>query len=300
MARVEVQSSIQIYLRQINQTPLLTAEQEKQLARNILERNCPDSRDHMIRANLRLVVSIAKRYANRGLPLSDLIEEGNIGLVRAVESFDPDQGARFSTYGSWWIKQGIKRALINAVQPIHVPAYMAELITKWKRAWTDLERALGRQPSLQEMADELQLPLKKARIIRNAVRAFQRPNQAPLTADGEVIAYADLLEDERTPAPHFEMLQREDISGVHHLLAILSEREATILKLRYGLDGVEPLTLKEIGQKVGLTRERVRQLEIEALRKLYQKLQPGEKFPKRTVRKAPSNEEEELETAEVE
>jgi RNA polymerase primary sigma factor len=300
MPRAEIQSSIQIYLRQINQTPLLTAAEEKELARNILGRNCAESRDRMIRANLRLVVSIAKRYANRGLSLADLIEEGNIGLVRAVESFDPDQGARFSTYGSWWIKQGIKRALINAVQPIHVPAYMVELISKWKRAAAELESELGRQPSINEMAHRMQLPPKKVRIIRNAVRAFQRPTQAPLTADGESVSYADLLEDQRTPAPHANMLHDESVARLRRLLDILTEREATILKLRYGLDGVEPLTLKEIGEKVGLTRERVRQLEIEALRKLYQKLQPGEKFPKRPARKAARHPDEELQAVEAE
>jgi RNA polymerase primary sigma factor len=273
MARSDVQSAIQIYLRQINETPLLTAEQEKALARRIIATSDPDARDQMIRANLRLVVSIAKRYSNRGLPLTDLIEEGNIGLVKAVESFNPDMGARFSTYGSWWIKQAIKRALINAVQPIHVPAYMVELISKMKKATRELEEQLGRTPSLQELADTMQLPVKKVRIIKAAVKAFQRPSQGAVNSDGETTSFAELLQDERTPAPDQPLELAEEIEGVTALLRVINEREATILRMRYGLDGHEPLTLKEIGEKIGLTRERVRQLEIEALRKLNQRLE---------------------------
>ncbi|MBI1370514.1 MAG: sigma-70 family RNA polymerase sigma factor [Planctomycetes bacterium] len=269
----DVQSSLQLYLKQINQTPLLTAEQEKELAWRIINDGCMASREHMISANLRLVVSIAKKYANRGLPLPDLIEEGNVGLVKAVESFDPTQGARFSTYGSWWIKQAIKRALINAVQPIHIPAYMVELITKWKRAKRQLEEQLGRTPTLEELAETLQLPAKKVRHIRNAVRVFQRPSQSTASnSDGESVSLHDMLADENTPAPEHDMLQRDQFKHVHKLLDVIDQREATILRLRYGLDGSEPLTLKEIGEKIGLTRERVRQLEIEALKKLNMRM----------------------------
>ncbi|MBY0309364.1 MAG: sigma-70 family RNA polymerase sigma factor, partial [Phycisphaerales bacterium] len=157
---VELQSALQLYLRQINETPLLTAEEEKLLGWAVINDNCPAARERMIRANLRLVVSIAKNYVNRGLSIQDLIEEGNVGLLRAVEGFDPAQGARFSTYASWWIKQAIKRALINAVQPIHVPAYMVELVAKWKQSSRKLEQRLGRPPTLQELADEMQMPLK--------------------------------------------------------------------------------------------------------------------------------------------
>ena len=270
----QVQSTLQLYLKQINETPLLTAEQEKQLAWNIIRDSCMASREHMIRANLRLVVSIAKKYANRGLPLADLIEEGNIGLVKAVESFDPTQGARFSTYGSWWIKQAIKRALINAVQPIHIPAYMAELITKWKRARAKLEDEFGRTPTMEELAKELQLPEKKVRHIRNAVRIFQRPSQSTATGPGddEAVSLADLLADDSSPNPEDDLLQRDQIRQMGELLDVIDQREATILRLRYGLDGEDPMTLKEIGEHIGLTRERVRQLEIEALKKLNQRL----------------------------
>src|SRR2546422_5535747 len=151
MASAAVQSGLQIYLRQINESPLLTADQEKALARRIINDNDPEARERMVRSNLRLVVNIAKHYVNRGLQLPDLIEEGNIGLLKAVEGFDPENGCRFSTYASWWIKQAIKRALINGSQPIHIPAYIVEMMTKFKQANRELEDELGRPPSIHEL-----------------------------------------------------------------------------------------------------------------------------------------------------
>lgn len=264
----EVQSELQLYLREINATPLLTAEEERDLGWAIINDNDPVAREKMIRANLRLVVAISKNYTNRGLPLTDLIEEGNIGLMRAVEGFDPAQGARFSTYASWWIKQAIKRALINATQPIHVPAYMVELIAKWKEASRKLEAQLGVPPTAQQLAEFMQLPVRKIRIIRRAVKAFQTPTTGTADADGELVSMGDLIADAKGAPPEEATFREEEVVTLNRLLESIDVREAQILRLRFGLEGQEPLTLKEIAESVGISRERVRQIVDEALTKL--------------------------------
>ena len=266
MSTTAVQSGLQLYLRQINRSPLLTADEEKKLGRRIIRDNDPEARETMVRSNLRLVVNIAKHYVNRGLSLPDLIEEGNIGLLKAVEGFDPENGARFSTYASWWIKQSIKRALINSVQPIHIPAYMIEMIAKLKYAMRELEERLGRLPNTDELSAHLKMPAKKLRIIRKAVKAYHSPTQSG-SADGE-LTINELVADTHNPSPDEIVRDDDELRHLDELMADMDPRAARILKLRYGLEGDNPLTLKEIGQRVGLTRERVRQIEHEALAKL--------------------------------
>ena len=265
-----VESTLQIYLQEINAAPLLSADEEKELGRRIIEDNDPEARDRMIRSNLRLVVNIAKKFGHRGMPLSDLIEEGNLGLMRAVEGFDPGHGSRFSTYASWWIKQAIKRALINSVQPIHIPAYMVEMIARWKQATIEFEEKHGRSPTIEEMSQALQIPHRKLKIIRRAVKAFSSPSQMSSAEDSSGLQ--EMLEDEKTPRPDEAVFNADELQTIKTLLDEIDEREAEVLRLRFGLDQDEPLTLKEIGKQVGLTRERVRQIEKEALARLNQRL----------------------------
>ena len=259
---------LDLYLHQINEVPLLTAEEEKMLGWRIVNDNDPAAKDHMIRANLRLVVAIGKRYLGRGLTLGDLIEEGNVGLIRAVEGFDPAHGARFSTYASWWIKQSIRRMLINATQPVHVPAYMVDLINRFRETQKKLFNKLGHAPSSDELAEAMAIPAKKLLTIRRAMRAYASASKAPINAEGEPMSLADLFEDHKHLRPDEDVEQRETIKDILAYIDQLDTRDARVLRLRFGLEGQDPLTLKQIGLVVGLTRERVRQIEIDSLRRL--------------------------------
>ena len=267
-----VQSPLETYLSEINETPLLTAEQEKQLALRI-EEGDSEARDHMVRANLRLVVNIARSYTGKGLGLQDLIAEGNLGLMRAVEGFDPGMNTRFSTYASYWIKQSIKRAVINTGKTIRIPAYMNELLIKWRRATAKLTDELGRAPTQEEVAASLKLPKKKLAIIRKAIRIY---NATPQTDDDDSGRSIDeTLMDEGSNSPESNIVKQDDLHQVMGLLEQMDQREAAVLRLRFGLEGEDPKTLKEIGDRLGLTRERVRQIERDALARLAEMLQGG-------------------------
>ncbi|MEN9673319.1 MAG: hypothetical protein RL553_1584 [Planctomycetota bacterium] len=260
-----VQSPLETYLKEINETALLNADEEKQLAYRI-EKGDAEARDRMVRANLRLVVNISRSYTGKGLALQDLIEEGNLGLLRAVEGFDPTMNTRFSTYASYWIKQSIKRALVNTAKTIRVPAYMVELLAKWRRANAILHDTLGRPPSNEEIAASLDLPKKKLNIIKKAIKVYHSAPQPEQSDSGWSLE--EMIMDSNSKSPDNEMVEADDLVHVKDLLGKMDPREAIVLKMRFGLDDEEPKTLKEIGESLGLTRERVRQIESEALEKL--------------------------------
>ncbi|NOS70875.1 MAG: sigma-70 family RNA polymerase sigma factor [Verrucomicrobia bacterium] len=258
-------TAIKLYLREIGQVKLLTPEEEILLAARI-KKGDKRAREHMIKANLRLVVKIARDYEGIGLPLLDLISEGNIGLMKAVERFDPSKGGKLSTYGSWWIKQSIKRALANQSKTIRLPVHLVDKISKMRRVSMQLQEELGREPSDEELAGELGTTASRIAQMR---QASIRPASldAPI-GDDDTNNFSEIVQDENAESP-YEMLEDKTVTGMlEEMVKKLDDREATILRYRFGLDGGNERTLEEVGEKFNVTRERVRQIQNIALRKM--------------------------------
>jgi RNA polymerase primary sigma factor len=255
------------YLREIDQTPLLTAEEERDLAYAVAEGDA-EARDHLVRANLRLVVNIARGYQGKGLPMEDLVAEGNLGLLRAAEAFDAALGTRFSTYASYWIKQSIKRGVLNGGKTVRIPAYMAQLLTEWRRATAQLQEELGRAPTEDEVALRLGLGKRKLALIRKALLVYN----AGLETEQEAVSLDGPLGADAAQRPDTRAMAADEMREVLGLLDRLDEREATVLRLRFGLGGEDPLALEKIGALMSLTRERIRQIEQRALSNLRELL----------------------------
>jgi RNA polymerase primary sigma factor len=256
--------ALQLFLRDAGRHPLLTAAQEVELAKRI-ERGDPQAKQTMIQSNLRLVVSIAKNYRNQGLPFLDLIQEGTLGLIRAVEKFDWRRGYKFSTYATWWIRQAVARALADKARTIRMPVHIVERMQKLNRAERTLWTQLGREPTLEEVAEEANLPIAQAHEVKAAARASTSLDQP--VGDSEDAVFGDFVAGEG-PLPDEQVEVSLRCQALAEALAALGDRERQVVILRYGLDDSDPKTLEEIGRRLGLTRERVRQIETEALKRL--------------------------------
>jgi len=268
-------TALRLYLRDAVEVDLLKPEQEIALAKRIQSGDAA-AREHMIRANLRLVVKIAREYEDFGLPLLDLINEGNIGLMHAVERFDPAKGAKLSTYAAWWIKQSIRRALSNQSKSIRLPIHVVQELARMKKAENRLETELGRSPSDGELAAELEASLEDIQRWREAAAIGATSLDAPLGNDPDSNRIADVVADDNAVMPWSEVAAETDAELVRELVTTLNAREQTILRRRFALDGGEPETLETIGESFGLTRERIRQLEAAALKKLRDRLRKRE------------------------
>jgi RNA polymerase primary sigma factor len=258
--------SVRLYLREIGKIPLLSAEEELELAHRVVAGD-KTAKDKMAEANMRLVVSIAKRYVGRGLDLLDLIQEGNTGLLRAVEKFDPDKGFKFSTYATWWIRQAITRAIADQARTIRIPVHMVETINKLLRTQRRLTQELNREPTNEEIAEAMEIDVDKVEHIMKIKQDISSLD-ASIRDDDEDSVLADFIEDEDTISPEesaTNQLLKEQVKGV---LSALSEREQKIIKLRFGLEDGKQHTLEEVGQEFSVTRERIRQIEAKALAKL--------------------------------
>ena len=278
MQQAPEQSSLDIYMQQISDIPLLTVEDEIDLAARIAKGDT-EAREIMITSNLRLVVKIAQEYSNLGLSVLDLINEGNMGLMKAVERFDPSKGGKLSTYASWWIKQAIKRALANQSKTIRLPVHMVDRVTLIRRTAAKLSESLGREPTNEEIAETLNLPATRVSHLRN-VSTKPASLDSPINEeDGSTLG--EVVPDEKSVDPYESLKSKSLIGDVNLVLSMLEPREADIIRLRFGLDGRDPLTLEQVGEQIGITRERVRQLQDQALRDLRKKMAKYEK--QRTV-----------------
>lgn len=274
MAFEDNDNGFQLYLREIGEYPLITVEEEVRLARKI-KRGDKEARATMIRANLRLVVKIARDYSNFGLPLLDLISEGNIGLMKAVERFDPKKGGKLSTYAAWWIKQSIKRALANQSKTIRLPVHLVDKIAKLRRVSNQMTEELGREPTDEELAEEVGMGASKVAALKSA--AIRPTSLDQPINDEDSTALGDIIGDEEAMDP-YEALRDKDLRDeVGDLLDVLDDRERRIINSRFGLDGQRLKTLEEVGEKFGVTRERIRQLQNIALNKLRRALNKKER-----------------------
>ena len=260
--------SVRLYLREIGKIPLLNAEEELALAQRVVAGE-KKAKDKMAEANMRLVVSIAKRYSGRGLDFLDLIQEGNTGLLRAVEKFDPDKGFKFSTYATWWIRQAITRAIADQARTIRIPVHMVETINKLLRTQRRMTQELNREPSIEELAKELEMEPEKVEYVMK-IKQDITSLDAGVGRDGEEedSVLADFIEDEDSASPEDSAASQLLKEQVQSILSTLSEREQKIIKMRFGLENGKSHTLEEVGQEFAVTRERIRQIEAKALAKL--------------------------------
>jgi RNA polymerase primary sigma factor len=283
MTSAGTDSSISVYMREIAKTTLLTPDEEIELAARIAKGD-ERARARMIESNLRLVVKIAKDYANYGVPLVDLISEGNIGLIRAVEKFDPNKGGKLSTYAAWWIKQSIKRALANQGKTVRLPIHLVDKLARVRRISALMAEDLGREPTDSELSEELGIPREKLALLLQASK--QNRSMDETTHDDSIVSFGEVIADDRAIDPLEALSQKNGLNELDLVLDSLNERETEIIGARFGLNGKRILTLEEIGRDFGVSRERIRQIQNAALNKMQKALTKKNAIPPPKLRKS--------------